>query len=66
MKIYLFRDFQKKRDLVKNVKRKIQERNPDEFYFNMVNTEIKVNFKSIFFNSIFKVNFIKNRMVFIN
>lgn len=34
-------DFQKKRDAIKNVKRKIQEKNPDEFYFNMVNTKVE-------------------------
>lgn len=39
---FLNRDYQQKRDALQIVKRKIQERNPDEFYFNMVNTEIKV------------------------
>jgi len=34
-------DYQRKREQIKNVKRKIQERNPDEFYFNMVNTKLE-------------------------
>ena len=36
------RDFQAKRDLLINLKRKILEKNPDEFYFNMAKTQIKV------------------------
>ena len=35
-------DFQAKRDLLINLKRKILEKNPDEFYFNMAKTQIKV------------------------
>jgi hypothetical protein len=35
-------DFQKKRDVIKDLKRKALERNPDEFYFNMAKTQFKV------------------------
>lgn len=38
----MVRDFQAKRDLLINLKRKILEKNPDEFYFNMTKTQIKV------------------------
>ncbi len=34
-------DFQQKRDLLINLKRKILDKNPDEFYFNMAKTEFK-------------------------
>ena len=37
----LRRDFQKKRDVIKDLKRKVLERNPDEFYFNMTRTHMK-------------------------
>lgn len=33
------RDFQKKRDTLKALKKKAESRNPDEFYFNMVSTQ---------------------------
>ncbi len=36
-----FRDFQKKRETVIDLKRKALERNPDEFYFNMTKTQFK-------------------------
>jgi len=32
-------DFQRKRDTLKKLKRKAEDRNPDEFYFNMVKTK---------------------------
>ncbi|CAF0709442.1 unnamed protein product [Brachionus calyciflorus] len=34
-------DYQKKRDVIVNLKRKALEKNPDEFYFNMTRTEMK-------------------------
>ena len=34
-------DYQKKRNLIVDLKRKAQERNPDEFYFNMTKTQLK-------------------------
>jgi len=34
-------DFQKKRETIKDLKRKVQEKNPDEYYFNMVKTRVK-------------------------
>ncbi len=34
-------DFQQKRDLLINLKKKILDKNPDEFYFNMAKTEMK-------------------------
>lgn len=37
------RDHQKKRDALKLLERKALDRNPDEFYFNMVKTVRKVN-----------------------
>ena len=36
-------DFQKKRDVIKGLKQKVLEKNPDEFYFNMTRTQMKVN-----------------------
>lgn len=36
------RDYQKKHETLKHLKRKAQEKNPDEFYFNMTRTEMKV------------------------
>lgn len=41
LSLYAFRDYQKKRDAILNLKRKILEKNPDEFYFNMVKTHMK-------------------------
>jgi len=40
--MYYCRDFQKKKDSLKLLKRKALDRNPDEFYFNMVKTVKKV------------------------
>ena len=45
----VLRDFQKKRDVILNLKRKVLERNPDEFYFNMTKTQMKVLPNLVFF-----------------
>lgn len=39
---FSYSDFQKKRDVIKDLKRKALEKNPDEFYFNMAKTQFKV------------------------
>ena len=46
--IFFFnRDFQKKRDVIKTLKQKALEKNPDEFYFIMTRTQMKVTTKNI-------------------
>ena len=40
--VLCFSDFQRKKKTLKALKRKALDRNPDEFYFNMVNTRLEV------------------------
>ena len=47
-----FRDHQRKRNTLKALKRKALDKNPDEFYFKMVNTRMEVSTK----NQTFLVN----------
>jgi len=44
-----FRNYQRKQNTLKSLKRKALDRNPDEFYFNMVNTQKMVIMLNIFF-----------------
>ena len=44
----LFRDYHRKRDKLKALKRKALDKNPDEFYFSMVNTRLEVSELSCF------------------
>ena len=37
--LFFFRDYQRKQNTLKVLKRKALDRNPDEFYFNMVKTQ---------------------------
>ena len=39
MYTFFYSDFQKKKNSIKALKRKALDRNPDEFYFNMVKTQ---------------------------
>lgn len=40
--LLLFSDFHQKQDTIKALKRKALDKNPLEFYFNMVNSKIEV------------------------
>ena len=46
-----FREHHKKRDKIKALRRKAADKNPDEFYFNMVSTEKVVCIDSIVLNA---------------
>jgi hypothetical protein len=39
---FLFSDYQTKGNVIRELKKKALDKNPEEYYFNMVNTKLKV------------------------